>query len=47
MLGDIILKRKVKARRKKIHDKAKESVRNEFFENIGNHIIDQTTRATL
>lgn len=37
----LILQRKVKARRKKIHDEAKESVRNEFFENIGNHIIDQ------
>ncbi|KAJ5449485.1 uncharacterized protein N7458_005934 [Penicillium daleae] len=35
------LQNKVKARRKKIHDEAKEKVRAEFFENIGNHIIDQ------
>lgn len=37
----LILKRKVKARRKRIYDEAKESVRIEFFENIGNYIIDQ------
>ncbi|KAJ5676455.1 uncharacterized protein N7477_002088 [Penicillium maclennaniae] len=29
------------ARRKKIHDKAKENARNQVFENIGNNIIDQ------
>lgn len=36
-----ILQRKVKAWRKKIHDKVKEHVHNKFFENIRNHIIDQ------
>ncbi|KAJ5882834.1 uncharacterized protein N7473_011096 [Penicillium subrubescens] len=42
----LILQRRVKARRKKIHDEAKERVRNEFFENIGNHIIDQNYQGT-
>lgn len=37
----IMLQKRVKARRKKIHEEAKERVRNDFFENIGNHIIDK------
>jgi hypothetical protein len=41
----LTLQRKVKARRKKIHEEAKTRVREEFFENIGNHIIDQNYQA--
>jgi hypothetical protein len=37
----IILQKKVKARRKKIHEEAKERVRNDFFKNIRNYIIDK------
>ncbi|KAJ5159861.1 uncharacterized protein N7482_006865 [Penicillium canariense] len=40
------LQRKIKARRKKIHEEAKARVRENFFENIGNHIIDQNYRAS-
>ncbi|KAJ5433516.1 uncharacterized protein N7458_012672 [Penicillium daleae] len=36
-----MLQKKVKARRKKIYKEAKERARDDFFENIRNHIIDK------
>lgn len=38
------LQKRIRAKRKKIHDDAKGKMRDDFFGNIGNHIIDQNHR---
>jgi hypothetical protein len=35
------LQNKIRAKRKKLHDSAKQNLYNEFFYNVGNHIIEQ------
>jgi hypothetical protein len=35
------LQNKIRAKRKKLHNSAKQNLYNEFFDNMGNHIIEQ------